>query len=336
MKLVIATIAMVAALSTVYMTATTASEMNSEFDQYLLDFGKSYTSQSEYNLRKTVFERTLKEIAVQNANPKDSATYGLNHLSDYTESETQALYGMASNDALTFDSLHETFKATGEDLPEELDWRNVEGVVTATKDQASCGSCWAFATVAQYESNYAIHTNTPALTLAPQQLVDCAKDDLIAPNNGCNGGFPSWAYNYLISTGEGIVEETEYPYEKRDNHVCKQKSTSTTYGKTTYYVQVDDTPEAHKEALQRGTVVSGIDAGPLKNYVSGVLSAEGHAITHAVVIVGYFQDEESGKEAYIVRNSWGPRYGNGGYVYISTKIGEDCAIASMSGFGVFA
>ena len=42
-------------------------------------------------------------------------------------------------------------------FPEEVDWRN-EGCVAPVRNQASCGSCWAFATTATMESSHCINS----------------------------------------------------------------------------------------------------------------------------------------------------------------------------------
>lgn len=46
-------------------------------------------------------------------------------------------------------------------LPENFDWRDVNGVnyVTPVRDQASCGSCYTFASMAQLESRVRIATH---------------------------------------------------------------------------------------------------------------------------------------------------------------------------------
>jgi len=98
--------------------------------------------------------------------------------------------------------------------PASIDWRDY-GVVTAVKDQGSCGSCWAFSTIAAVEAQYAM-TDGIHLDLAEQQLVDC---DRLGDNAGCKGGIPSAAFEYIMYNG-GIEDGRTYPYTARDE-TCK-------------------------------------------------------------------------------------------------------------------
>lgn len=54
-------------------------------------------------------------------------------------------------------------------------------------NQGSCGSCWAFAAVAQLEAFY--KKNSYNYVMSPQYLVDCSR----GTNQGCNGGWPATA-----------------------------------------------------------------------------------------------------------------------------------------------
>ena len=56
--------------------------------------------------------------------------------------------------------------------------------------------------------------------LAPQQFVDCSWD---YKNNGCNGGWYFWAYDYLKEEPAKLAKESDYPYTARDQS-CKNTS----------------------------------------------------------------------------------------------------------------
>lgn len=58
--------------------------------------------------------------------------------------------------------------------------------------QGNCGSCWAFATVAQLESLY--KRNSYNYVMSPQYIVDCSHT---SPNSGCDGGWPGKAMSKL-------------------------------------------------------------------------------------------------------------------------------------------
>ena len=82
------------------------------------------------------------------------------------------------------------------------------------KDQCGCGCCWAFAAVEQIESD-AIRTKNWSINspLSTAQACECT----YATGNGCNGGWPTTAYDYLKTTG-GIESDANYPYNS--NYYC--------------------------------------------------------------------------------------------------------------------
>ena len=57
------------------------------------------------------------------------------------------------------------------DLPSQFDWRALGGVTPVT-NQGGCGSCWAFAAVAQLESFVKIY-DSRLLDLSEQAVIDC-------------------------------------------------------------------------------------------------------------------------------------------------------------------
>lgn len=83
------------------------------------------------------------------------------------------------------------------------------------RDQSDCGSCWAFATVEAASDRVCIQTNGDANAhLSAQDMNACQK----MGSNGCNGGQPSAAWNYLKS--HGVVTGGNYG----DFSLCKSYS----------------------------------------------------------------------------------------------------------------
>merc|ERR1719191_1086452 len=96
-------------------------------------------------------------------------------------------------------------------LPDSFDWRE-KGAVNPIKDQKQCGSCWAFATVANIEGAGFVE-NQKLISLSEQELVDCDKK---TGDEGCQGGLPSNAFKDMIANKIGLELESEYPYVARN------------------------------------------------------------------------------------------------------------------------
>lgn len=70
--------------------------------------------------------------------------------------------------------------------------------------QLSCGSCFAFSTVAAVESAVAIATGGAPPVLSMQQVLDCG-------SGSCNGGGLLAAFSYITAAG-GLCSGADYPY----------------------------------------------------------------------------------------------------------------------------
>merc|ERR1711898_28026 len=72
----------------------------------------------------------------------------------------------------------------------------------------ACGSCWSFSATGCMEGAYFKATGE-LLQFSEQELVSC---DIGGEDNGCGGGGPDTAFDWVIRSG-GISTEQSYPYD---------------------------------------------------------------------------------------------------------------------------
>ncbi|XP_010519533.1 PREDICTED: KDEL-tailed cysteine endopeptidase CEP3 [Tarenaya hassleriana] len=217
-------------------------------------------------------------------------------------------------------------------LPPSVDWRE-RGAVTPVKNQRECGSCWAFSTVAAVEGINKIRTNK-LVSLSEQELVDCDTEE----NQGCMGGLMEVAFEFIHKNG-GLTTEKNYPYES-DNNICRSKKGNGEWVKINGHEHVpDNDEEALLKAVAHQPVSVAIDAGStdFQLYSEGVFTGEcGTQLNHGVAVVGYGESEE-GRKYWIVRNSWGDGWGEGGYVRIERSVDDKegrCGIAMEASYPI--
>lgn len=309
-------IAKMAGLAAVVLGApTTPTELDSyTFQQYLVEFGKSYPAH-ELAQREALWGLALKQVMVHNSNQDHTWKKSLNKFSDMTDAELKAFKGR-SRQPVSFSEPPASFwknLKNVSDLPAEIDWRK-NGVVTPTKNQGGCGSCWAFSATEVLESHVAIQTGK-LLELSPQQLVSCAPNpDECGGTGGCQGSVQWLGFNYTIAAG-GLSLETDYPYTARTG-TCQPSKVKPAAGIKDYVrLPVNDYTALMNAVATLGPIAISVDAS-WGSYGSGVFSgACGTTIDHAVVLVGYGTDAKGG-DYYLVRNSWGSSWGEDGYIRI--------------------
>ena len=305
------------------------------FEEFKSDFGKDYADASEHAARRAAFHAKLKDIAAHNdAAAGHSWKKGVNQFSDMLDAERELPRGLARGAAAARRAaapvpssahLATAFGGDAAALPPSVDWRDHKPpVISAVKDQGGCGSCWAFSTVETLESAVAIATGK-LLTLSPQQVVSCAPNPLsCGGTGGCDGSVQWLGFNY--TAGAGIVTEADYPYTAKTG-TCEQPLPGKTVAGNTGFVRL---PANNYSALMNavatvGPIAISLDAS-WRNYESGVYTgACGATIDHAVVLVGY--GTEGANDYYLVRNSWGESFGEGGYIKLKRNAddSDNCA-----------
>merc|ERR1712093_553457 len=91
---------------------------------------------------------------------------------------------------------------------DSVDWVT-KGAVTPVKNQAQCGSCWAFSTVGSFEGGYQIAGN-PLTQFSEEDLVACDNRQHGGSDQGCNGGLMDNAFKWIEKNG--LCTENDYPY----------------------------------------------------------------------------------------------------------------------------
>lgn len=219
---------------------------------------------------------------------------------------------------------------SADSLPLNHWWGNINGrnFLTYQRNQhipIYCGSCWAFAATSALSDRIKIRRNAawPDVNLAPQVLISCE-----LPDEGCHGGDAKTAYEWIHRNN--ITDETCSPYQAygHDNGVgcsaeikcknclpnkgCWAQERAKIYGVDEFGL-IKGEDAMMNEIYQRGPITCAIAVTQeLINYTKGVFIDKTGRLDedHDISVTGW--GEENGVKYWIVRNSWGSYWGEGG------------------------
>jgi len=297
--------------------------------------GKQYSSKAELELRRDIFHANLVKIEKHNA--LGTWKMGVNEFSDLTQAEFEAQMtgGYKRMPQSGAGAPASTFKAKSRsELPDSVDWRD-QGAVSEVKNQGQCGSCWAFCTTEMIESYAAIETGTLP-ELSAQQVTACTPNPLsCGGTGGCYGSIPQLGYTYIQLFGHAA--ESDYPYTSgttTETGDCMYDFTNTApvIGITGYNTLAPNDQDAVMTHLAEvGPLGVAVYASGWGGYSSGVYTGCDYdsniALNHAVQLVGYGTDPAEG-DYWIVRNSWGSGWGEGGYIRLARDAEAQCGTDS--------
>lgn len=306
-----------------------------EWEAFKYYHNKSYANDIEEKFRMKIYLENRHRIAKHNKDGDKTYKLGMNKYGDMLPHEFVSKMNGFRRD-LKNQTAHllmaaSYIEADNIDLPKEIDWRK-KGAVTAVKDQGQCGSCWSFSATGSLEGQHFRKTGK-LVALSEQNLVDCSMGEKYQ-NEGCNGGLMDNAFRYIKDNG-GIDTEDTYPYEAKDDK-CRYKKKDKGADDKGFV----DIPEGREDKLVKalatvGPISIAIDASheSFQFYSKGVYVEKDCSSTdldHGVLVVGY--GTEDGQDYWLVKNSWGTTWGDGGFIKMARNKNNQCGVASSASY----
>ncbi|KAL1785240.1 cathepsin L1-like [Sigmodon hispidus] len=311
--------------------------LDGEWEEWKKKYEKKY-SQNEEGQKRAVWENNKKTIELHNedyAKGKHGFSLEMNTFGDLFFVHHLPLFLCTSSPPFMGTKEMNVFEEplVG-DIPKSVDWKD-RGYVTSVKDQGSCGACWAFSAVGSLVGQMFRKTGK-LVPLSEQNLVDCSWSQ---GNNGCNGGLMELAFRYVKDNG-GLDTSESYPYEALDSIMQDlpgywELREVNVMG----FVKVPSSEYALMKAVATvGPISVGIDSKhySFQFYKDGLYyeaDCSSSNLDHAVLVVGY-GEESDGRKYWLVKNSWGERWGMNGYIKMARDRNNNCGIASDASYPI--
>eukprot|EP00927_Polykrikos_kofoidii_P056270 TRINITY_DN5041_c0_g1_i1.p1 TRINITY_DN5041_c0_g1~~TRINITY_DN5041_c0_g1_i1.p1 ORF type:complete len:599 (-),score=80.66 TRINITY_DN5041_c0_g1_i1:159-1844(-) len=225
------------------------------------------------------------------------------------------------------------------ELPKTFDWRNARGgrnFLEPVMDQASCGSCYVVSTMRMLTARHRIATNdTSAEPWSISFPLHCSEY-----NQGCKGGYGFLASKWSEDVGLLPASCAPYDTEGTCHSQCDPRSLKRRFRAANHHLvggfYGNGGPASMmRELYENGPLVVSFEpSDDFMMYAGGVFTqsrqgvlaplkkshVEWEKVDHAVLLVGW--GEELGQKFWMVQNSWGAEWGEGGFFRIARGIND--------------
>jgi len=298
-----------------FLLLTTAAMASSpeEWTKFKLKHEKLYSTEEEDTTRCEIWKKNVEKVEKHNSE-NHTFTMAVNKFSDWTTEEFNRILGFRPSVGRKTTKGRRFEKKTS---PDVVDFRK-DGLVTPVKDQGRCGSCWTFTATGAMEGAWA-KKKGELVSLSEQQLLDCVEDSF-----GCEGGFENAAFRYVIENG--IQSEESYEYRGVEGRCHADAAKFVDHFSGFERVEADES-QIESALVEVGHPIAvAIHAQEMENYQEGIFDdprCEEGEINHTVLIVGF--DKTGPVPFWIVKNSWGPEWGDKGYIKMKMGV-NSCRI----------
>ncbi|VDK41682.1 unnamed protein product [Anisakis simplex] len=313
--------------------------MRHSYDVFLRRYRRTNMTNKEYTYRFDIFKKNVELIAQLNAaaqtatnSTSSTVRFGVTQFADWSDDEYEKFTNVEQELTRTERGLYSKSKYYPygpwkhvkwhhQDYPQSWDWREHD-VVGRIKSQAfKCNSCWAYAVTGVVETLYAIKYGKH-IDISEYEMLDCD-----TTNSGCTSGSTRRAMGRGLS--HGFVYTKNYPKMLYSRNSCppvgdvfvKQLYEVSPDAKTIAWFTSNFGPVAlnvaipHNYKFYQGGIM-------LNSYECSTMQAN-----HAAEVVGY--GVQDGIKYWIMKNSWGEGWGEGGYFRIE-RGKNTCLIESFA------
>jgi len=253
-------------------------------------------------------------------------------------------------------------------LPREhTNWTRLNTMIHKI-DQGGCGSCWAVTSITVLKAHSEIYMPERQRSFSAQELLSCMPNpQSCGGDGGCQGATVELAMNFAMKQGLADEEQAPYQgvtgrcqrqaassgamleggkllgagdVEGAANlqslttpgvHLAQATEPGQSFGMRGWERLPENGYEALLRALvERGPVAVSVAASAWSSYGSGIFDGcdRDAVINHAVTLIGFGEDAALQKQYYLIQNSWGAGWGEGGNIRLLRRDsdGERCGV----------